>query len=111
MAKELTEAEAIALAKTGWWKGQNPRKIVLFQLWQPRLCMDFGDFHQAVEEALGRSVWTHEFVDYASLKKEFLGDKPAPTIEEIFDVIPADKRIILNLKESEDTEGEEWKGK
>jgi len=111
VAKELTEAEAIALAKSGWWKGQNPRKIVLFQLWQRRLCMDFGDFHKAVEEALGRSVWTHEFVDQKSLQKEFLGDKSAPTMEEIMDIIPADKRIILNLENDKDTEGEEWKGK
>lgn len=105
----LTKEQAIALAKTEWWKGLDSRKVVLFQLWTERLCMDFGDFQLAMEKALGRPVWTHEFADAESLKKEFLGEKPAPTMDEILDMIPADKRIILNLTESEDTEGEEWK--
>lgn len=57
--------------------------------------MDFGTFHKAMEEALGRPVWTHEFAFSDQLKKEFLGDKPAPTFEEIVNLIPAEKRIIL----------------
>ena len=58
--------------------------------------MPFHDFHVAVERAAGRSVWSHEFVTNRwGLLKEILGDQPAPSLEEIFDQIPKDKRIIM----------------
>ena len=95
MSKMTTE-QAIALAKTEWWKDKTPHDIVMFQLFEPRLCMNFGDFHKAVEESLGRSVWTHEFgLALDDIKKEFLGDKPAPTFEEIVNLIPEAKRIVV----------------
>lgn len=92
---EITKEQALALHESGWWKTLTARDIVAFQLFTDRLCMPFGDFHKAVEGALGRSVWTHEFGSSGGLQAEFLGDKPAPSFEQILDLIPADKRIIL----------------
>jgi len=57
----MTREEAVAMAATGWWKGKPAAEVALFQLQEERLCMDFSDFHAAVEEALGFPVWTHEF--------------------------------------------------
>lgn len=91
----MTKEQAIELGKMRWWEGLSAHDIVMFQLFEPLLCMDFGTFHKAMEEALGRPVWTHEFAFSDQLKKEFLGDKPAPTFEEIVNLIPAEKRIIL----------------
>ena len=68
--------EAIAIAKTGWWKGEDPRQIVAFQLYEDLLCMDFGDYHEATEKALGRPVWTHEFARPQDLRDEFELKKP-----------------------------------
>jgi len=58
--------------------------------------MPFGAFHEAVEQALGRSVWTHEFAssNVEQLRKEFLGDRAKPSLEEIFNLIPESKRIL-----------------
>jgi hypothetical protein len=67
----MTREEAIAKAETGWWKNATPREIVAFQLYEDLLCMPFGDFHGAVESALGRSVWTHEFAGREHLQREF----------------------------------------
>ena len=42
-----------------------------FQLYEERLCMPFPLFHKAVEEALGRPVYTHEFAGVENLRQEF----------------------------------------
>ena len=92
----MTKDQAIALFDSGWWKNKTARQIVGFQLFESRLCMPFGEFHKAVEEAFGRPVWTHEFgLNYEGLKKEFLGEASAPTIEEIIEMIPEAKRIVI----------------
>lgn len=93
---KLTKEQAIELAKSEWWKGLSAHDIVMFQLFESRLCMDFSDFHKALEECLGRGVWTHELgLDCDGIKKEFLGDRSAPTFEQICNLIPVDKRMIV----------------
>lgn len=57
----LTEEEAAKLYDEEWYKGKSTREIVEFQLYEPRLCMPFFDFQQAVEAELGRPVQTIEF--------------------------------------------------
>lgn len=94
----LTEQQAKALAATGWWKGLPARDVATFQLFEDRLCMDVASFHKAVEEALGRSVWTHEFAFADRLRAEFLGDRTPPTFEEILDLIPHDKRVVVAIE-------------
>lgn len=91
----MTQEDAIALGKTGWWKTLSPDLIVSFQLFEPLLCMPFGDFHGVVEKVLDRPVWTHEFADIKRLQAEFLGERPKPTMEEIVNQIPEAKRIII----------------
>ena len=97
MSSKLTKAQAIALAASGWWKGLPAADIVMFQLFEDKLCMDFSAFHKAVEATLGRVVWTHEFggVGWQQLQEEFLGDRSAPTWEQIVELIPIKKRMIL----------------
>jgi hypothetical protein len=73
--KQFTEKEAIELANTKWWVGKTPKEICDIQMYQDRLCMDFKDFHKAIEEALGRSVWTHEFADHDGLIAEYEGKR------------------------------------
>jgi hypothetical protein len=97
MEEQMTREQAIEMAESGWWKNREPYEIVLFQLFESRLCMDFGDFQEATEQVLGRSVWTHEFADGDSLRKEFLGDKKPPTFQEIMEMIPEAKRIIVRM--------------
>ena len=72
----MEKEDAIKLAESGWWKDLPADVIVAFQLYERRLCMDFGDFHKAVEESLGRPVWTHEFADVEGLRAEFEGKRP-----------------------------------
>lgn len=69
---QITQEEAIQLVESGWWKTRTPIQIVEFQLFQDRLCMDFGDFHAAVEKVLGYPVWTHQFAYSDALRAEFL---------------------------------------
>jgi len=77
----MTKDQAITLAKTGWWKKCSSEEITAFQLYEPLLCMNFGDFHRAVERALDRPVWTHEFVDLKSLQSEFEENSPKATFK------------------------------
>lgn len=80
----MTRDEAVAMSESGWWKDKSPREIVAFQLYEEKLCMDFGDFHAAVERALGRPVYTHEFgLNIAGLKAEFEGKRTPASMTEI----------------------------
>jgi hypothetical protein len=96
---QLTEKEAIALAESGDWKFWDSEKIVRFQLFQRKLCMDFSAFHRATEEVLARPVFTHEFADRDRIVEEYLGTREAPTMEEIIDMLPKDKLVIALRKE------------
>lgn len=91
----MTKDQAIALSKSDWWMNKTPRKIAMFQLFEEKLCMPFGEFHKAVENALGRPVYSHEFAKMDALQKELMGDKPAPTMDEILGMIPEAKRIVI----------------
>ena len=92
----MTREQAIKLAESRWWEGMPPKDIATFQLHEERLCMPFDVFHEALEKAIGRPVFTHERgLDAEGIKRELLGDRPAPTMEEIIALIPADKRVIV----------------
>lgn len=92
----IGKEKAVALAESNWWEGLSPRVIATFQFHTKELCMPFGLFHKAVEETLGRPVFTHEFgMNYEGLLAELRGEASAPTIQEILDLIPAEKRIVI----------------
>jgi hypothetical protein len=92
----MTTKQAIALAASNWWVGKSARDIAMFQLHEPLLCMPFDLFHKAVEEALKRPVFTHEFgLNWDGLKKELLGEAETPSFEQILDLIPKDKRVMI----------------
>jgi len=93
--KSIGRDAAIALADTGWWKTKTPREITEFCLFTEELACPFDVFHEAIEKALGRPVWTHEFIDFDGVIREFLGERPAPTMQQILDLIPAEKRVVV----------------
>lgn len=94
---QLTKEQAISIAKSGMWKNWTHEERFKFQLFQGRLCMDFSAFHESAEKVLGRPVFTHEFAlsNLDNIIKEYLGEKPAPTFEEIVSMIPKEKLIVL----------------
>ena len=64
--------------------------------------MPFGVFHEAVEKTLGRPVYTHELgFNVDGLKKELEGKAEAPSLVEILNLIPKDKKVII-VKSSEE---------
>lgn len=97
--KQFTKEQAIAFAESGVWKEWSNEQIVRFQLFQDRLCIDFSRFHEAVEKVLDRPVFTHEFgsVGIMGIKEEYLGVKSAPTLDEIINLIPEEKRLFINI--------------
>lgn len=89
---------AIALFDSGWWKDKTPTQIAEFQIFTAELCMPFGEFQMAVEKAVKRPVWTHEFaLNYDGLVAELLQGKRPPSMQEIIEMIPQDKRILIRL--------------
>ena len=93
--KQLTREQAIAFGENKLYERMTKRQIAEFQLEQQKLCVPFDVFHEAIEEALGRPVYTHEFAHPELLKQELCGEKPTPTLEEILDLIPEGKRILI----------------
>jgi hypothetical protein len=92
----MTQDEAIKLYESGFWEAMSFRDRAIFQMFEDRLCMPFSVFHEAIEKALDRPVFTHEFgLNRDGLKKELMGKSPAPTLEEIMNLIPAEKRMVV----------------
>ncbi len=96
-SEQLTKDEAIAFGESGIFLTWSYDEVVRFQLFQKRMCMPFDVFHKAIEEVLGRPVWTHEFANRENIVNEYLGEREAPTMEEIINLIPEDKRIIIGV--------------
>ena len=94
--KQLTEQQAIDIYESGVWKEWSLEKRAKFQMSQKCLMMPFGKFHEAVEKTLGRPVWTHEFaLSYGGIKAELFDGAEPPTMQEIIELIPEEKRIII----------------
>ena len=92
----MTCEEAIKLFESKFWENMSLKERAKFQLFEKRLCMPWHIFHEAVEKTLGRPVYTHEFgLNRKGLQKELLGEAPAPSLKEIVDLIPKDKRIVV----------------
>jgi hypothetical protein len=96
---QLTKEQAIEFAESGAWKEMTFRQRAVFQMFQPLLCMPFDIFHEAVEKTLGRPVYTHEFgsMNHDGLMAELFEGKEPPTLQEIIEMIPAEKRIIISV--------------
>lgn len=76
----------------------TPCQIAEFQLEQKLSCVPFDVFHESLEKALGRPVFTHELClgeGCVGLLKELRGEKKSPTLEEVINLIPEDKRVIV----------------
>lgn len=79
----MTKEEAITMFNREDWKRMTLRERAVFQLNEDKLCMPFEKFHEAVEHALDRSVWTHEFANPKQLVAELEGKIPAPDMQGI----------------------------
>jgi hypothetical protein len=92
----MTREEAISLSESKFWEGMTLRERAVFQINEPLLCMPFEVFHEAVEKTIGRPVFTHEFgLNYEGIKNEIMNGAPPPTMEEIINMIPEEKRAIV----------------
>lgn len=92
----MTKAQALALFHSSFWLELSAYDRAKFQLFEDRLCMPFGVFHEALEEALDRPVMTHELgLNRDGLQRELLGIDPMPSMDDIINLIPDEKRIII----------------
>jgi len=96
--KQLSKEEAITFYNSGKWKDWPDKALVGFQLFQKKLCVPFDAFHAAIEKVLDRPVWTHEFgLNYDGLVAEYLVKAPKPSFEDIMNLIPKEKRLIVSV--------------
>jgi len=94
----LTTEQAIAYHDSGAWKKLTAYQRASWQLGQDCLCMPFDVFHKAMKDALGRPVWTHEFgLNREGLKAELENRAPRPTFDDVMNLIPTEKLIILEV--------------
>ncbi len=102
----MTKEDARKLFESEFWKDMDFKQRAIFQINKERLCMPFDVFHEAVEKTLGRPVWTHEFgLNYDGIKAELNGNGAAPTMEEIINIIPEDKRILIVVRPARPDKG------
>ena len=73
--RQLSKEQAVSLSKKNLQEKLTKKEIFFLQINQPRLLFEnFGIFHEAVEEVLGRPVYTHEFVNPDKLLLEYLNN-------------------------------------
>ncbi len=103
LTKQFTKEEAIAFAEEGKRKEMTLKERAKFQLFQNLLCMPFDVFHEAVEKAFKRPVYTHEFIMRNELIKELNGDiesiDEVEAVERIFKVFKDKPVIILETED------------
>jgi len=95
MNTEITKQQAIEMCQSNWWEGMSDRDVATFQMHNRLLCMPFDIFQATMERVLDRPVMTHEFADWEGMRQELMGERPAPTLEEIVGLISIDKRIVI----------------
>jgi hypothetical protein len=86
---------AIKMAESEWWIGRTAREICVVQLFIEELCCPFEVFHKALGEALNRPVFTHELMNWDRLVAEFLGECPAPTLQQIIATFPSHVQVTV----------------
>ena len=92
----MTKEQAITLANSKFWESMSHREIAEFQMTEPKLCMPFEIFHEALEKTIGRPVFTHELaLNFGGVLEELFNGKEPPSFEEIINMIPEDKRCIV----------------
>lgn len=97
--EQLSQKQAIAFYDSGEWKNWNDEQIVRFQLFQDRLCVEWSRFHEAVGKVLDRPVFTHEFAssNRNNIVEEYLGVREAPSLEDVMNLIPKEKRLVIGV--------------
>ncbi len=93
--KHFTSKEALAFCESKEWENWTDEQLVRLQLFQDKLCIPFKRYHEAISNVLNRSIYTHEFAFPELLIKEYLGDKEPPSFEEILNLIPEEKRLVI----------------
>lgn len=98
----LEKEQAIALYESKFWETMSFKERAVFQINEPLLCMPFDVFHEAVEKTLGRPVFIHEFgLNYQGIKNELMNGAPAPSFDEIINLIPKENIIIVVIPNKE----------
>jgi hypothetical protein len=93
--EQLTRKQAIKVFESKVWEEWSDAEIVKFQLFQDCLAVPFDRFHEAIEKVLGRPVFTHEFAQPEYLIMEYQKICRPPTFQEIIDMIPEKKMILV----------------
>jgi hypothetical protein len=96
-AEQLTKDQAIAFYHSNVWVDWDVQRIVRFQLFQKKLCMPLNVFYKAITEVLGRPIYSHEFAFRDVIVEEYLGVRPIPTLQEVLDLAPAYKCIVVEM--------------
>ncbi len=94
-SEALTKDQAIEMCQSNWWEGMPDRDVCVFQMHQRLLCLPFDIFVGLMERVLDRPVMTHEFCDWEGMRRELMGERPSPTPQEIIELIPINKRILI----------------
>jgi hypothetical protein len=97
--EQLSKKQAQAVLESRVWEKWTDIQLLRFQLFQKNLCMPFGKYHTTIERYLGRPVYTST-IDHQKDKliREIFGSTEQPTINEIYNLIPAE---VLNANTAE----------
>ncbi len=102
MLNKIREETALAIYESNIWQEWSDKEKVDFQLFTDLMVIPFSVFHIAVEKVLGRPVFLHEFTCWDNLRQEYLGERKAPTLDEIKNMTTAEaakklRKAIYNI--------------
>lgn len=81
----LTKPEAMKLIEQKWWLTCTPEQIVEMHIYQDcdRLLCPLDVLYASFRNVFGRPVFTHEFADPESLRREYEGLDPECSFEDV----------------------------
>lgn len=92
--EQFTEAQAIAIYKSGIWQDMTAKQICDMQLLQNRTCVPLDILHDAMNSCLGRPITNLElFTQRSALTQEYILKNGQPVDEEVMAIL-ADNQII-----------------
>ena len=97
--EQLSREQARAISESRIWENWTDIQLLRVQLFQNNLCMPFGKYHTTLERYLGRPVYTSTLDHHKEmLIREVLGISEKPTINEIYNLVPAGILTSLHQK-------------
>lgn len=95
--KQLNQKQAIYIAENNLTRSFTAMQKARLQLNQTLLCMEFSNFHGALEKVVGFPVWTHQFAskEFVDELKSIVNNIGEPDLDDFINMFGKQHQIAI----------------